>query len=112
MAVSYTEITAYPNFVESQVHTFVAIFLLAATSNGPFVHAVNFAEPPATQARLVKTSKDSNPNRLTLFNAKGERVAECDKKDESFKNCKIEPGMTFDDVMNAWVHAYEDIESK
>ena len=94
------------------MHTFVAICLLAATSNGPFVHAITFAEPPATQPRLVKTSQDSNPNRLTLYNAKGERVAQCDKKDDSFNNCKIEPGMTFDDVMNAWVHAYQDMEIK
>lgn len=92
------------------MHTFVAICLLAATSNGPFVQTVKFAEPPATQARLVTIPK--NPNELTLYNAKGERVAECDKKDDSFKNCKIEPGMTFDDVMNAWVHAYEDMETK
>jgi hypothetical protein len=94
------------------LHTFVAICLLAATSNGPFVHAVNLAEPPATQPRLVKTSKEAKADRLTLYNAKGERVAECDKKDGSFSNCKIEPGMTFDDVMNAWVHAYEDMETK
>ena len=91
------------------MHTFVAICLLAATSNGPFVHTVNLAEPPATQPRLVKTPKD--PNELTLYNAKGERVAECQKKDGSFRNCKIEPGMTFDDVMNAWVHAYQDMET-
>lgn len=110
MAVSYTEITAYPNFVESQVHTFVAIFLLAATSNGPFVRTVTLDQPSATRPRLVE--KPKSPNDLTLYNAKGERVAECDKRDDGFKNCKIEPGMTFDDVMNAWVHAYEDIESK
>jgi hypothetical protein len=92
------------------VHTLVAICLLAATSNGPLVHTVNLTEPPATQPRLVKIPK--GPNSLTLFNEKGERVAQCDKKDDSFKNCKIEPGMTFDDVMNAWVHAFQDIESK
>lgn len=92
------------------MHKFVAICLLAATSNGPLVHTVNFAEPPATQPRLVKAPK--GPNRLTLYNEKGERVAQCDKSDDSFKNCKIEPGMTFDDVMNAWVHAFQDMESK
>ena len=96
--------------LESFVHTFVAICLLAATSNGPFVHNVSFTEPPLTQPRLVTVPK--GPDRLTLYNAKGERVAQCDKKDDSFKNCKIEPGMTFDDVMNAWVHAYQDMESK
>lgn len=92
------------------MHTLVAICLLAATSSGPLVHTVNVAEPPATQPRLVKQPK--SPNELTLYNEKGERVAQCEKKDDSFKNCKIEPGMTFDDVMNAWVHAFEDMEMK
>ena len=92
------------------MHTLVAVCLLAFTANGPSVHTVNFAEPPVTQPALAKIPK--GPNGLTLYNSKGERVAECEKRDDAFKNCKIEPGMTFDDVMNAWVHAYQDIESK
>ena len=86
------------------MHILVAVCLLAATVNGPSVHAVNFAEPPVTQPALVKVPK--GPDSLTLYNVNGERVAQCDNKDDTFKNCKIEPGMTFDDVMNAWVHAY------
>lgn len=92
------------------MHTLAAIFLLAATSNGPFVQAVNLAERSVTHPALVEAAKSSN--NLTLYNAKGERVAQCEKKDDSFTNCKIEPGMTFDDVMNAWVHAYQDIEAR
>jgi hypothetical protein len=92
------------------VHTFAAICLLAATSNGPFVHTVNLAERPATQPALVAIPK--GPTSLTLYNEKGERVAQCDKKDDKFSNCKIEPGMTFDDVMNAWVHAFQDMQGK
>jgi len=93
------------------VHILAAVGLLAATTaNGPSVHSLNFAKHPITQPALVKIPK--GPNSLTLYNAKGERVAECQKKDDMFNNCKIEPGMTFDDVMNAWVHAFQDIESK
>ena len=92
------------------MHTLVAVFLLAATANGPLVHTVSLAEPPATQPALVKIPK--GPNSLTLYNEKGERVAQCDKKDQTFGNCKIEPGMTFDDVMNAWVHAFQDMQGK
>ena len=92
------------------MHTFVAVCLLAATANGPLVHSVNFTEPPATKPGLVKIPK--GPNGLMLYNEKGERVAECAKKDDAFSNCKVEPGFTFDDVMNAWVHAFQDIESK
>jgi hypothetical protein len=92
------------------VHTFVAICLLAATSNGSAVHAITFAEPPVTKPAIVQAPKE--PDSLTLYNANGERVAQCDKKDDKFSHCKMEPGMTFDDVMNAWVHAFQDIQGK
>jgi hypothetical protein len=92
------------------VHPFVAVCLLAATSNGPLVRAVTFSRPPVTKPALVQVPK--GPNSLTLYNENGERVAQCDKKDDKFSNCKIEPGMTFDDVMNAWVHAFEDMQGK
>jgi hypothetical protein len=92
------------------VHTLVAIYLLAATSNGPYVHTVNLSEHPVTQPALVEVPK--GPNSLTLYNEQGERVAQCDRKDDKFSNCKIETGMTFDDVMNAWVHAFQDAQGK
>lgn len=92
------------------MHTFVAICLLAATSDGPFIHTVNLADHSVTHPALVEVPK--GPNSLTLYNEKGERVAQCDKKDDKFSHCKIEPGMTFDDVMNAWVHAFQDIQGK
>lgn len=92
------------------MHILVAVCLFAATANGPTVHTVNLVEPPVTRPALSKIPK--GPDSLTLFNAKGERVAECQKKDDTFKNCKIEPGMSFDDVMNAWVHAFQDMETR
>jgi hypothetical protein len=92
------------------VHTLVAICLLAATSNGPVVRAITFAEPPVTHPALVQLPK--RPDSLTLYNASGERVAQCDKGDDKFSHCRMEPGMTFDDVMNAWVHAFQDIQGK
>jgi hypothetical protein len=92
------------------VHTLVAICLLAATANGPVVHTINLEEPPVTQPALAKIPK--GPHSLTLYDAKGERVAECVKKGEAFSNCKVEPGFTFDDVMNAWVHVFEDMQGK
>ncbi|MGC1422827.1 MAG: hypothetical protein WA354_24270 [Terracidiphilus sp.] len=92
------------------MHTLVAICLLAATANGPLVHTINFSEPPTTKPALVKIPKQ--PNGLTLYNEKGERVAQCEKKGDSFSNCKLETGFTFDDVMNAWVHAFEDMQDK
>ena len=92
------------------MHTLVAICLLAATANGPLVHTISFSEPPATKPALVKIPK--RPNGLTLYNEKGETVAQCEKKDDAFSNCKLETGFTFDDVMNAWVHAFEDMQDK
>jgi hypothetical protein len=47
---------------------------------------------------------------LTLYNAKGETVARCDRKGNGFSNCKVEPGFTLDDVMNAWVRAYQGLQ--
>jgi hypothetical protein len=87
--------------------TFVVICLFAATINGPAVHPANITDPPATHPALVQSPK--RPNSLTLYNPQGERVAQCERKDEVFANCKIEAGMTFDDAMNAWVHALEDM---
>jgi len=90
------------------VHTFVVICLLAATANNPAVHPANVTDPPVTHPTLVQPPK--SPNSLTLYSAQGQRVAQCEKKDDVFGNCKIEAGMTFDDVMNAWVHALEDMQ--
>jgi len=93
------------------VRLWIAVLcLLAATSNGPDVRAIKFAEPPVTRPAIVQAPK--GPDSLTLFNANGERVAQCDKKEDKFSNCKVEPGMTFDDVMNAWAHAYQDIQTR
>jgi hypothetical protein len=50
------------------------------------------------------------PDGLSLFNAKGEVVARCQRKDDRFGNCKLEQGYTLDDLMNAWVHAYQDLQ--
>jgi hypothetical protein len=90
------------------VHTFFTICLLAATANGPAVHPANVTDPPATHPALVQAPR--KPDSLTLYNAQGERVAQCERKDDVFANCKMEPRMTFDDVMNAWVHALQDMQ--
>lgn len=92
------------------MHTLVVFCLLAVSANGPLVHLANIAEPPVTQPALVKIPK--GPSGLTLYNEKGERVAECEKKGDSFSNCKVEKGYTLDDVMNAWVHALQDMQGK
>lgn len=90
------------------MHTFFTICLLAATANCPAVHPANVTDPPATHPALVQPPR--KPDSLTLYNAQGERVAQCERKDDVFANCKMEPRMTFDDVMNAWVHALQDMQ--
>jgi hypothetical protein len=90
------------------VHILVAICLLANTANGLSVHNAYISDPPVTHPVFAKIPKGQNG--LTLYNSKGERVARCDKKDDTFTNCKMEDGVTFDDVMNAWVHAFQDIQ--
>ena len=88
------------------MHPLVAICLLAATVNGTTVPPSHVSDPPATQVELKKTER--GPNGLKLYNEKGERVAECEKKGDTFTNCKMDSGMTLDDLMNAWVHALEE----
>jgi hypothetical protein len=88
------------------MHSLVAICLLAATANGTTVPPSHVSDPPATQPALMKTER--GPNGLKLYNENGERVAQCEKKGDTFTNCKMDSGMTLDDLMNAWVHALEE----
>jgi hypothetical protein len=83
------------------------LLILAAVTTAPIAENARPTTNPVTRPALVEIPK--GPDNLTLYNAKGEVVARCDKKDESFGNCKIEPGYNLDDLMNAWVHAYEDL---
>lgn len=86
-----------------------ALILLAAVSADVSVQNAKPSMTPVTKPALVEVPK--GPNGLTLYNASGEVVARCDKNDseEKFGNCKMEPGYSLDDLMNAWVHAYEDL---
>jgi hypothetical protein len=84
-----------------------AFILLAAVSGDPSIQQAKPPAAPVTKPALVEVPK--GPNGLTLYNAGGDAVARCDKKEDAFSNCKLEPGYTLDDLMNAWVHAYEDL---
>ncbi len=84
-----------------------AFIFLAAVSTAPPQDTVKPVTTPVTHPALIEIPK--GPTGLALFNAKGEVVARCDKKDDAFGHCKIEPGYTLDDLMNAWVHAYQDM---
>ena len=74
------------NLFGVNVHTLVAICLLAATANGPSVHTINLAEPPVTQPALVKIPK--GPNSLTLYNEKGESVARARRRAMPFRTAR------------------------
>ena len=51
-----------------------------------------------------------NAHDLILYDQDGDRVAYCEREPVTAKleNCHVAPGSTFDDVMNAWLRAYED----
>lgn len=89
------------------MNTLSAFVLLAAVSTSPVAENAKPHPTPVTRPALVEIPK--GPENLTLYNAKGEVVARCDKKEDSFGNCKIEPGYSLDDLMNAWVNAYQDL---
>lgn len=77
-----------------------------AASAEPTIPLVRSAHNIAAEPTFIKMPKDGGG--LTLYNPKGEVVARCDKEGDSFANCKLEPGITLDDVMNAWVRAYQE----
>ena len=84
--------------------TLFAFALIAATTNLPPVPKAGAETSSIMHPAFVDLPK--NPNGLTLYNEKGEVVARCGKKDDTFHDCKVESGVTLDDLMNAWVHAY------
>lgn len=90
----------------------IAILLLSAsipaTIQGAAFSLAGPAQTAVTHPSFVEAPK--SPDSLTLYNAKGEVVAKCGKKGDQFSDCKLEPGVTLDDVMNAWVHAYQDLQ--
>jgi len=86
--------------------TLLAFVVFASLSNGSAFQTAKAVNPPKADPVFLAVPKP--PEGLTLYNAKGEIVARCGRKDDSFSNCKMEPGVTLDDLMNAWVHAYQD----
>ena len=88
--------------------TLVAFFLLASTTNLPSAQNTKAANSSVTHP--VFADPANGPNGLTLYNEKGEVVARCGKKDGTFQDCKMESGVTLDDLMNAWVHAYLQVQ--
>lgn len=87
--------------------TLLAFIVLASVTNASPVPPVKAASPIAQPVFL---SVPKPPEGLTLYNPNGEVIARCGKKDDSFANCKMEPGVTLDDLMNAWVHAYQETQ--
>jgi hypothetical protein len=88
--------------------TLLSVVVLASLANGSAVQTANAVNSPQAKPAFLAVPKP--PEGLTLYNAKGEVVARCGRRDDSFANCKMEPGVTLDDLMNAWVHAYEDLQ--
>ena len=80
------------------MHRLVVICLLAATANGTTVSQNRVSDPPATQPALKTTEK--SPDGLKLYNEKGERVAQCEKKGDTFVNCKMDSGVTLEKLVS------------
>lgn len=87
----------------------VLLAFASLTSNSalPNANATGANTPPPTFQEVPR-----GPNSLTLYNSKGEVVARCDKKNNTFSGCRMEPGVTLDDLMNAWVHAFQDAQKQ
>jgi hypothetical protein len=85
----------------------LAFIVFASVTNASPVPPVK-AVSPISQPVFLTVPKP--PEGLTLYNPNGEVIARCRKKNDSFRNCKMEPGVTLDDLMNAWVHAYQETQ--
>ena len=90
------------------MNTLFAFILLASATGGSVVQQIQPLATPVTKPVFLDVPK--GPNGLTLYNSKGEVVAKCGKKEDSFSGCKMEEGVTLDDLMNAWVHAYQETQ--
>lgn len=88
--------------------TLFAFLVLASITNSTAVKTAKAVNPHSNEPVFLSVPKP--PERLTLYNANGDVVARCGKKDDSFAGCRMEPGVTLDDLMNAWVHAYQDAQ--
>lgn len=86
----------------------LALVLLVSTTNVALSQTAKATDSSITQPVFRDVAKE--PRGLTLYNEKGEVVARCGKKDESFHDCTMESGVTLDDLMNAWVHAYLEVQ--
>ncbi len=84
-----------------------AFILMAAVSGDPSVEHAKLPSASVTKPALIEAPKSLNG--LTLFNASGDAVAKCETKNDALSNCKLEAGYSLDDLMNAWVHAYEEL---
>lgn len=89
------------------MYALYTLIVLASTSGSAGQIAKNIVPPKSPQ---VIQEQPKGPNGLTLYNSNGEIVARCGKKEDSFADCKMEPGVTLDDLMNAWVHAYQTLQ--
>lgn len=48
-----------------------------------------------------------HPDSLALYDRDGNLIAYCATNDGSLGDCEIQDSYTLNDVMNAWLHAYE-----
>lgn len=85
-----------------------ALMVLASTTSVSPIQTEKAVVAPAAQPVFLEVPKQASG--LTLYDSKGEVVARCGKKDDDFSDCKMEPGVTLDEVMNAWIHAYKEIQ--
>ena len=88
--------------------TLFAYVVLASLANGSAADTARAVNPHQENPVFLAVPKP--PEGLTLYNTKGEVVARCGRRDDSFADCKMEPGVTLDDLMNAWVHAFQDVQ--
>lgn len=88
---------------------FAATFLGSIPVVAVVTHQRDRKQEPS-YAAAVPTATAPSAHGLMLFDRDGYRVATCDRDESTAKltKCKLDDGYDIDDVMNAWLRAYED----
>ena len=94
------------------MNSLFALALFASAANLPSVHVAQPLQASVTHPVFLDVPANNDSGGLTLYNAKGAVVARCDKKNGAFTHCKMEHGVTLDQLMNAWARAYLDVQKE
>lgn len=86
--------------------TCALVFISALLGTVPMIAVVSHKHTAPTVPEFFQPAR--NPDALALYDQAGNQIAYCESHEGHLGKCEIEDTYTLDDVMNAWLKAYED----